>query len=355
MHANSPLRSTPERSLRVSALLAGVAALISCATAFAAPTALLSKLTGSPAIFEVGGERAQPVSLVKLGHEYALPLEVVTGVADSAAFTLPSSLIEVSPNTVMRIVAPESSDTSVIQRVLQRTGAALFSVKKGSVTHFQVDTPFLVSVVKGTTFNVLVEDSGATVALHEGSLLVTSVDGSQRILLAPGDVAFAGRDGQLRELKFERTQGGVQLTESHVKSDAAERSDTPDGKHLVGTTDTVQTLTNGVSDPVGGTTTVLATTTESVTTATTGTTTAVGSVVESTVEVTTGTVATVTTVVVDPVVTPVMIEVPMPTIEPLVEATLAPIVDPAASVGSTPLLDPVNPIVAPLPTVGGLL
>ncbi len=186
-----------------------------------ASTATLTDVRGAPNIFEISQGRATPVSLVARGHAYELPIEVETGANDAASFTLPNSFIEVAPNTMMRIVSPEPRDVGIMQRVLQQSGSALFSVQKGSVDRFQVETPFLVSVVKGTIFNVLVDESGATVALHEGRLLVTSIDGTKRANLEPGGVAFAGRDGQLFELTMEPTQAGAVVKDavSNVPAD----------------------------------------------------------------------------------------------------------------------------------------
>ena len=209
----------------VAALLA---ACLSAASAQAGAqeraTAVLSALTGAPEIHELSDARARAVGYVAVGREYTLPLEIRTAAEDSATFALTNSVIEVSPNTTMRIVAPEVLRAGIVQRVLQQTGSSLFSVRRGSVERFQVETPFLVSVVKGTVFNVLVHDDGATVSLYEGRLQVDSVDGGQTVELAPGDVAFAGRDGVLRLLEIELTRAGATARDSVAAAPGA-RSD----------------------------------------------------------------------------------------------------------------------------------
>jgi hypothetical protein len=173
------------------------------------PAAILQSASGTPAIFELSNGGLRSASIVGIGRRYELPVEIETHAGDAATFLLPDSVIEVSANTLMRIVAPDDNDAAVVQRVLQQTGSSLFRVRAGSVEHFQVKTPFLVTVVNGAVFNVVVRNDGATVSLQEGHLQVNSPDASQTVELAPGDVAFAGRDGELRMLELQLTSSGV--------------------------------------------------------------------------------------------------------------------------------------------------
>lgn len=165
-----------------------------------AATAVLDRLVGQPTIFEVGPAGARHASLPRRGAEYRLPIEIETGAGDAATFRLPDSEVAVAPNSMMRIAAPEAAGGGLLQRIFQQAGAVLFSVDRQEVEHFQVETPYLVSVVKGTTFNVVVHDTGATVALHEGRLLVTSADGTRQETLLPGDVAFSTGVGDLDKI-----------------------------------------------------------------------------------------------------------------------------------------------------------
>ncbi len=194
-----------------------------------AAVAVLERLAGNPTIYEVGASGARTVSLPRQGAEYTLPIEIETGPSDSATFRLPDSEVSVAPNTVMRVAAPESRGKSLMQRIFQKAGSSLFSVDRQSVEHFQVETPYLVSVVKGTTFNVVVHDQGATVSLHEGRLQVTSVDGGQRVDLRPGDVAFSGRDGALRKIEHTvaQRQSAEELNAAAGSDDELEAIEAP--------------------------------------------------------------------------------------------------------------------------------
>src|SRR5262249_45908900 len=135
-----------------------------------AATALLMQVTGNPTIVELTDGAPRNVSYAVVGHSYGLPLEIETGAHDAATLALPNSVIEVAAKTLMRVVVPEHGGAGVVQRILQQAGSSLFRVHRGTIDRFQVETPFLVSVVKGTVFNVLVQDDGATVSLQEGLL-----------------------------------------------------------------------------------------------------------------------------------------------------------------------------------------
>jgi hypothetical protein len=230
------------RGLRRAAGLSFLLWVVFGVRAFAAnqATAVLAQVSGAPAIYELSAGQPRQVSLVSQGKRYELPIEVETGANDAATFALVNSVIEVSPNSLMRIVAPENQNVGMVQRVLQQAGSSLFRVHRGPMDRFQVETPFLVSVVKGAVFNVLVRDDGATVSLQEGRLQVNSLDARQTVDLAPGAVAFAGRDGALKLLKVEVTDDAREKTRETVATH---------GDAGTSTTDAVD-VTHGVRDVV---------------------------------------------------------------------------------------------------------
>src|SRR5690242_544609 len=96
----------------------------------------------------------------------------------------------VSPNSRLEIADPRSSGG--LMQFIEKIGNAVFSVKKGSAPHFGVQTPYLAAVVKGTTFSVTVDDSGASVQVVEGAVEVMTVDGGAHQLLQPGAIATVG-------------------------------------------------------------------------------------------------------------------------------------------------------------------
>src|SRR3546814_14786860 len=62
----------------------------------------------------------------------------------------------------------------------------VFSIKKKLTPHFGVQTPYLAAVVKGTTFSVTVDGTGASVQVVEGAVEVSTLDGGARDLILPG-------------------------------------------------------------------------------------------------------------------------------------------------------------------------
>ena len=86
-----------------------------------------------------------------------------------------------------------------LMQIFEQLGNVVFSVKKNKAPHFGVSTPYLAAVVKGTTFSVTVDASGASVQVVEGAVEVATNDGGARDLVLPGSIAQVGaRDlGQL--------------------------------------------------------------------------------------------------------------------------------------------------------------
>ncbi len=74
--------------------------------------------------------------------------------------------ITVEPNGRMRI--PESGDDGVRQD-FQAIGSLLFKVEKRTTQHFEVETPYLTAVVKGTTFTVSADVEGLRGRRDRGS------------------------------------------------------------------------------------------------------------------------------------------------------------------------------------------
>jgi hypothetical protein len=73
--------------------------------------------------------------------------------------------------------------------IYQSIGTLLFKVHKRSNPHFEVRTPYLVAVVKGTTFTVNVDAAGGAVHVTEGLVEVANADGADRVFVRPGKTA----------------------------------------------------------------------------------------------------------------------------------------------------------------------
>jgi hypothetical protein len=71
-------------------------------------------------------------------------------------------------------------------KVLQATGTALYTIGKKAAPHFQVDTPTLAAVVKGTSFSVAVNRTRSDVSVTEGAVQVATLVGGAVTLIRSG-------------------------------------------------------------------------------------------------------------------------------------------------------------------------
>jgi len=102
--------------------------------------------------------------------------------------------IMVSPNSVMQIPAGTSGNSGMTT-ILQRSGSVLFDVEKKNVRHFEVSTPYLAAVVKGTQFRVTVDEGGSRVDVLRGQVQVTDYKSGQRALVNPSQTAAVALRG----------------------------------------------------------------------------------------------------------------------------------------------------------------
>ena len=86
-------------------------------------------------------------------------------------------------------------------QIMTESGTAMFRIERRPNPHFQVRTPYLAAVVKGTVFTVTVNRSGASVQVTEGAVEVSTVDGGAAELVRPGMVATVQAD-DLMELNI---------------------------------------------------------------------------------------------------------------------------------------------------------
>jgi uncharacterized protein YaiE (UPF0345 family) len=115
---------------------------------------------------------------------------VTTGPGGRAVLVRGSEYLMVAANSRLRL--PVESQTSGFTQMVEDFGNIVFMIKKKMTPHFEVKTPYLAAVVKGTTFSVGVTASGASVQVLEGAVDVATVDNGAHELLRPGSVAQVG-------------------------------------------------------------------------------------------------------------------------------------------------------------------
>ena len=121
---------------------------------------------------------------------------ITTGTKSRAVLVRGQEYVVVSPNSRLRISAPEQSG-GVVQ-FFEELGNVLFRIDKKSTPHFGVKTPYLAAVVKGTTFSVTVTESGTAVQVTEGAVQVSTLDGGATELLSPGMIGMVDQSQQFR-------------------------------------------------------------------------------------------------------------------------------------------------------------
>jgi len=92
-----------------------------------------------------------------------------------------------SPNAIVEI--PSSNRDGMSTTIYERAGSVLLEVEKQKVNHFEVVTPYLAAVVKGTRFRVSADASGSCLARLRGQVQVSDFPTGDRVLLLPGQTA----------------------------------------------------------------------------------------------------------------------------------------------------------------------
>jgi len=124
-------------------------------------------------------------------------------------------------NTELEIPVSALAD-GLIERVVQVTGNAFYSVGKRERTKLRVETPFLVAVIKGTQFNVASQQDSTTIALFEGRLEVRATDESDVVDLQAGEIAIRNRnDISIRVLRMTATASNTVPRNQNVPAVAA--------------------------------------------------------------------------------------------------------------------------------------
>jgi hypothetical protein len=132
-----------------------------------------------------------------VGAKLSLPVEIHTGTDGTVDIQQPGSSLHVGPNST--IALPESaSPRDAVDKIKQSAGYVLYNIKSRKDHPLSVETPYLVSVVKGTVFTIAVEEHAATVALMEGSLDISAPGVAEHVLLQPNQsIRHADGESQL--------------------------------------------------------------------------------------------------------------------------------------------------------------
>jgi len=95
--------------------------------------------------------------------------------------------MRLSPDSELELPAGEAED--IVTRVTHWIGTVFFDVGKRPSPLFEVTTPYLVAVVKGTAFTTTVSDAGSAIAVAEGIVGVAPARGGDAVDVAAGETA----------------------------------------------------------------------------------------------------------------------------------------------------------------------
>src|SRR3954454_8263478 len=95
--------------------------------------------------------------------------------------------ILIAPNSAIGI--PFEPKPGLSTTIIQRAGSILLDVEKRSNTHFEVETPYLAALVKGTQFRVSITADDASVDVLSGKVEVADFKSGQYVMTLPGQNA----------------------------------------------------------------------------------------------------------------------------------------------------------------------
>jgi hypothetical protein len=102
--------------------------------------------------------------------------------------------ILVSPNSAIGL--PTENKDGLSTTIVQQAGSILLEVEKRNVKHFEVETPYLAAVVKGTQFRVSVNAASTSIEVIRGQVEVADFRSGQVAQVMPGQFATASAHGK---------------------------------------------------------------------------------------------------------------------------------------------------------------
>lgn len=143
---------------------------------------MVTQLTGEARVIHPGLQSAS----LKVDAEVAPGDTLVTGNSGHATLVHGRDYILVAPNSELKL--PTGAQPSGFTRVIESLGSILFKVEHTAIPHFAVETPMLAAVVKGTTFNVVVDEQRTSVEVIQGIVQVSAFEGGMTRLVEGGGI-----------------------------------------------------------------------------------------------------------------------------------------------------------------------
>ena len=149
----------------------------------------ISKSSGDVSVSTDG---LQPVALTN-GMTLQAGASIRTGQNGRVLLTRGNETILISANSAVSI--PKDKKDGLSTTILQQAGSILLEVEKRGTNHFEVETPHISAVVKGTRFHVTVSPSDTRVGVFKGQVEVTDAKSGQYVLINAGQSASVSAQG----------------------------------------------------------------------------------------------------------------------------------------------------------------
>jgi FecR protein len=185
---------------RFSRMVAAASVLFAASQAFAAEDGAwsVSKSSGEVWITTAGVQQAS----LKADDNLKPGDTIRTGRNGRVLLVRGEETILIAPNSVIGL--PVEKKDGLSTTIMQHAGSILLEVEKKNVKHFEVETPYLAAVVKGTQFRVSVNGASTNVEVMRGQVEVADFKTGQIAQVLPGQKATA----------FEHGKGGLSLSGS---------------------------------------------------------------------------------------------------------------------------------------------
>jgi hypothetical protein len=176
----------------IAALLAvlAIATLGAGSNAHAQDSWRISKSSGDVSIMTEG---FQPVALAA-GMILQPGNSIRTGQNGRVLLTRGNETILISANSAISF-PKNGKQNAMSTTILQQAGSILLEVEKRAINHFEVETPHLSAVVKGTRFHVTMSGNESRVGVFRGQVEVTDFMSGQHALVNAGQNATVSTQG----------------------------------------------------------------------------------------------------------------------------------------------------------------
>jgi hypothetical protein len=218
------------RSVRgLQCIVTAALAFGACSSALAADGGVwsVSKSTGEVWVTTTGAQKA---SLRQ--EENLKPGDTIrTGPNGRVLMVRGEESMLIAPNSVISV--PAEAKNGMQTTILQQAGSIVLEVEKKNVQHFEVETPYLAAVVKGTQFIVTVNADSTSVEVRRGQVEVSDFKTGQIAHVLPGQTATS----------FEHGKSGLSLSGSGTFNPIEQ------GKPRASSIDRIPVPKNGLSAP----------------------------------------------------------------------------------------------------------